>query len=124
MFEEKSNGFAFCLLKGVLYGVGFALATSLLFSLILSLFALPNAVVTPVTVVLKALSICFGVTVAVREEKGLLKGACIGVLIATLTAFAFGGVAGAISWKMLLELPFGAIVGAISGVLAVNTRRK
>lgn len=88
----------------------------LIFALVIKSFSFPDAVIKPVNVIIKTLSVFTGVFFSVKGEKGLIKGAITGllsVLVASLVFAIIGGAAGApsILWEVLL----GGAVGAISG---------
>lgn len=121
MFKDKS--FYWGVLKGVIISVLFSLLAVLIFALVIKAFSFPDAVIKPVNVIIKTLSVFTGVFFSVKGDKGLIKGAITGllsVLVASLVFAIIGGAAGApsILWEVLL----GGAVGAISGVLAVNRK--
>ncbi len=110
--------------KGVGCSIIAILLATLVFAIAIKIFSISSAVITPVNQIIKALAIFFGCLVAVRESKGWLKGLFIGVMVIVVTYFIFAIVAGNISFGFanLLEILFGGVVGAISGVVAVNLR--
>lgn len=122
MFKDKS--FYIGVLKGVIISVIFSLIAVLMFALVIKWFSFSDAVIKPVNVIIKTLSVFAGVFFSVKGKNGLAKGLITGilsVLIASITFAAIGGgAAGAssIMWEILL----GGAVGAISGVLAVNRK--
>ena len=118
---QSENSFAAHLVqiaKAVLLSVLFCLAAVLIFSLVLKFASLSESVIKPVNQCIKALAILF----ALRGEKGWLKGLAAGILTVMLTYLVFAMVGGdfSLSWLILAELAFGAVAGALSGIVAVN----
>lgn len=114
--------FVFDALKGVLFSLSLLVIFTFLFALVLKIFPLPNSAVFPVSESIKALSVFLGCFFSVGKEKGLLKGALVGffaLLLSHLLFFAIGG-GRLFSVFFLLELLFGALIGALSGILRVN----
>ncbi|MFR5102294.1 MAG: TIGR04086 family membrane protein [Christensenellaceae bacterium] len=122
---QSENSFAAHLVqiaKAVLLSVLFCLAAVLIFSLVLKFASLSESVIKPVNQCIKALAILFGCFFALRGEKGWLKGLAAGILTVMLTYLVFAMVGGdfSLSWLILAELAFGAVAGALSGIVAVN----
>lgn len=115
----------FQVLKAVLAAVLFSLASVLIFTIIIQLFALPMGAVKPVNQVIKILSIAAGGLIFIRGEKGLLKGIIFGVAAVILTYLLYGliSMSLSISWFFLAEIAMGAVAGGISGVIAVNLKK-
>ena len=112
---QSENSFAAHLVqiaKAVLLSVLFCLAAVLIFSLVLKFASLSESVIKPVNQCIKALA----------GEKGWLKGLAAGILTVMLTYLVFAMVGGdfSLSWLILAELAFGAVAGALSGIVAVN----
>lgn len=110
--------------KGTGCAIIVILLATLIFAFVIKIFSLSSSVITPVNQIIKALAIFLGCLISVRESKGWLKGLFIGVIVIVITYFIFAIIAGSISFGFanLLEFLFGGIVGAISGVVAVNLR--
>ena len=102
--------------KSVGISVIVTLAAVLLFAFLIKIF------ITPVNQVIKALAIFLGCLLSLRDTKGWLKGAIAGILVILFTYFIFAIIAGEISFGLsnVLEFLFGGVAGAISGVIAVN----
>ncbi len=102
------------------------LAAVLVFALIVKLFSVGQGAIFAVNQVIKAVSIAAGCLLCIRPCRGLLKGAVSGVGVIVLTYFLFAILAGEISfgWQNVLDLLFGALVGAVSGLLAGYIRGK
>ncbi len=103
----------------------FSLIAELVFALVIQLCSLSESVVMPVNQAIKAVAIVLGCLLGFSAEKGIVKGAAGGVLVIAVTWLAFSFIAGGVSVSKLfpLELFFGAVVGAIAGVIAVNVKK-
>ena len=125
MSKTGESGFVSSTLKGIFVSVAFVLAGILLFALLIGIFHFPSAAIKPVNQVIKILSVFCGAILCVRGEKGFIKGALIGFFSIALTyaVFAFMGGEGLFNVGFLLDLIFGAIVGAISGIISVNVKK-
>ena len=112
--------------KAVLGAILISLAFVLVFTVIIQLFSVPTSAIKPVNQIFKILAILGGGLLFIRGDKGLIKGLIHGVLSVLLTFLLFGLIAGNLScdWKFLLELLIGVVAGGITGVIAVNIKRK
>lgn len=112
--------------KAVLGAILISLAFVLVFTVIIQLFSVSLTAIKPVNQVFKILAIVGGGLMFIRGDKGLIKGAIHGVAAVVLTFLLFGLIAGTLSfdWKFVLELLTGAVAGGITGVIAVNIKRK
>lgn len=112
--------------KSICVSALFTLAAVLLFALLIKMFAWGSCVIMPVNQVIKLVCIALGCIVCLAGEKPLLCGVLSGFGTSLVTYFLFAAVAGSISfgWGNILDLIFGAVAGAIGGVLAVLLRGK
>ena len=120
--QQTQSSFFFQILKGGVLSFFFSILFAFIFSLILLLFSIPNSVILPVNQTLKVLSIALSVFLSVRDEKGWLKGAIIGVIATMLTTFAFSFLGGglSLSWLIFAEMAYCALSGAVMGMVCVN----
>lgn len=110
--------------KAALSAVVFSLAAVLIFAAIIKLCGVPSSAITPVVRGIKAATVIGGVLLFVREEKGIFKGAFAGIAASAISYFIFSAMAGGeFSALFFAELLFGGIIGAISGIIAVNMRK-
>lgn len=113
--------------KGVMVAVCISLVLVLLFAFLLKFTNIPESTIKPVNQVIKGLSILMGVFVGLKRKKelGLVSGLLIG-LIYTIAAFlvfsCLGGVF-AFDLTLLTDLLFGAVMGAICGIICVNLKK-
>ena len=113
--------------KGVMVAVCISLVLVLLFAFLLKFTNIPESTIKPVNQVIKGLSILMGVFVGLKRKKelGLVSGLLIG-LIYTIAAFlVFSCLGGAFSFDLTLltDLLFGAVMGAICGIICVNLKK-
>lgn len=124
MQNSYGNG-VFSIVKSVLLALGLSLLAAAVFAVVLRVASLPDRAIYPVNQLIKGISLAIGVLVFVRGEKGWLKGIAIAAIFTALSYLAFSALGGdfSLSWVILAELLGAALVGAVSGSLAVNLRR-
>lgn len=112
--------------KGVIFGVAFILAGVLLFAFIVEVASFSDKVIKPINQVIKLIAIFVGCAVAIRGEKGFLKGGIIGLAVTIISYVLFGIIGGAFgSFAVILtDALCGMVMGVISGVISVNIPRK
>lgn len=124
MYRERDFSSVFQIVKGTLISVAICFIGALLLAVLIRTFAWSDGVIRPVTTVLKAAAIFVGCLFSVREEKGLLKGVAVGAFSMMIACFLFCLIGGHFAKLFFLEVLFGLIIGALSGVIAVNVRRR
>ena len=112
--------------KSVCIAAIVTLAAVLVFALLVKLFTIGSGAITAVNQVIKAVAIFVGCMVCVKPGRGLLKGLVSGVAVIILTYFLFAILAGEIAfgWTNVLDLVFGALVGAVSGFVVGFVKNK
>lgn len=125
MSKISESGFIKSTLKGVLVSVVFILAAILLFALFIGVFDFSYSVIKPVNQVIKVCSVFLGALLCVRKDKGIIKGALIGLLstVAAYAVFALMGGEGLFGTGFFLDLMFLSIIGALSGIISVNVKK-
>lgn len=123
--EKISSGGVLSVLKGVLTVVMISLIGVLIFGFIVKAFYLPTAVIKGVNQFLKVIAIFIGCFFFLRENKGLIKGILTGVISTIIIYLIFALIGGKayFSLPFLIDVVFSLIVGAISGIVAVNVRK-
>lgn len=119
------KGFLTHYVKGVLIGLTVSLACILVFAFVLKFVAVGDVGIKTVNQIIKMLSVVLACLAAVREDKGIVKGALIGLSVIAFTYLLFGAISCSISFGLgtAIELAFGLVTGAISGILAVNCKK-
>ncbi len=112
--------------SGILKGMIFSLIAVLVFSFIVHLFSLGDNVIHVVDQFIKSLAVFIGCFFSLKGRGGWLKGLLTGLFVFVLTYLIFGLIAGAkvFTWNFLIDAAFGAVIGLISGIIAVNVRKE
>lgn len=103
-----------------------SLGLILIFALVIKWFSLSDAVIAPVNIVIKILSIALGVMILTKDgSRGIIKGIILGVIYIIVCYCIFSLLLGAFTFSVsnLWDLLFGAGVGAICGVIFVNMKK-
>ena len=121
----SEKGFFSGVIKGTLCAVMTTLISVLIFAFIVKFALLGNGVIKAVNQFIKIISILLGCAFFIRGNLGLVKGVVLGLLSTTITylLFWFFGGNAPFNLSFLIDLIFTAIVGGISGILAVNMKK-
>lgn len=122
-----NKNFVFDVLRATIISVIVSLVLVLVFALLVNLINIKNSVIMPVNQVIKALSILAGCFIGFKDNRqGAFKGALSGLLYTLLAILVFGIISNSVKFNAmsLLDIALGIIAGAISGILAVNLRKK
>lgn len=124
--EKLSNdNIFFDFVKGIIIAIIISLGLVVLFAFILKGFSLSDSVITPVTMIIKAVSVVVGALVAVKgNSKGLVKGISFGTIYIVIAFLIFSILAGSFSVGVsgLLDLISAATCGGIVGIIKVNRK--
>ena len=125
MQKNENTSFFSQTIKGVFASIIVMLASILIFSFVIKFARLENGVVKSVNQFIKVLSVFLGCSFCVRGGMGFIKGCFIGAISTTLffVIFSFFGAQVSFGFSFVLELIFGALCGAISGIISVNVKR-
>lgn len=112
-------------IKGIVISLVFCLIAVLIFALCIKLFNLPSSSIKPVNIILKITAVALSVFIAVKNGKGLLKGATLGILIVIFTYLLFSIIGKNFNFtiSLLWEVLMGSGVGGIFGILGVNLKK-
>lgn len=112
-------------LKATCAAVIFALIYALVFTFIVHVAALSSSVIKPVNQVFKIICLASGGLIFIKGEKGLVKGALLGLFYTVTTLLLFGAIGGSVvvTYKFAFELLICIAAGAIAGVIAVNLKK-
>ncbi len=122
----KQKSFWTSVIKGSIFAVTCSLLLILLFALIIRFLAVPDNLIMPINQIIKIVSIFVGCMVALKgSNRGIFKGAVIGLFYTCLAFLIFSFLSGSITFEIasLTDIAFGTIIGALSGMLAVNLRK-
>lgn len=112
------------LIKGILTGVIVTIVGILIFAVIVNLTGLSQSVIKGVNQFIKIISVFIGCLFSFSGEKGLIKGAITGLTVTVITYLIFL-LFGAASFGtcFFIDLALLTVVGAISGIIAVNVKK-
>lgn len=122
----RSKDFFVSVLKAAALSLIFGLCGILIFALIVKFAAPKESVIKTVNQFIKVISVFLGCFFALKGKMGIVKGAIAGVLFTVLIYAVFAIMSGSrvFSLEMLVDLGLTALVGGISGVIAVNMKGK
>ena len=122
--NENVKGFVFELLKAVIVATIITLISILFFALIVKTAGLKSSVIKAVNQFIKIISLFLGCFFKIKGGKGLIKGVAVGVFYTLFIHLVFSVIGGgAFGTGFLLDIVFGIVVGAVSGIVAVNLKR-
>lgn len=121
----REKGFFSGIVKGTLCAVIITLFSVLIFAFIVKFALLNTGVVKAVNQFIKIISILLGCAFFIRGNMGLVKGVILGALTTLITYLLFSLFGAGVSFNggFILDLLFTAIIGGISGILAVNFKK-
>ena len=112
--------------KSALFSLIITLVSVLILGIIVKFVVIPPTILLPVNQVIKVISVLLGCVIAIRDKRnGALKGGICGLIYTLLSVFIF--LILGISLKesfSFIDVLLGIIIGAISGIIAVNTGKK
>lgn len=126
MQSETKNGFLSQVLKGVLFSIVTVAICTLAFALLLKSVCLSSSVVKAVNQFIKTISVFVGCFYSIRDNRGLIKGICVGGISSAVACLLFAAIAkNAFSvGTFFFELVFGGIIGGICGIITLNFKGK
>lgn len=122
----QSKTFLTSVIKAIALSLICSLVGILLFALVVKIVALPDGIIKTVNQFIKVIAVFIGCFFSVKGKLGLVKGGVSGALCTLLLYAVFALMSGSsvFSVQMLADMAFTAIVGGISGVIAVNMKGK
>lgn len=122
----RSKDFLVSVLKAAALSLIFGLCGILIFALIVKFAAPKESVIKTVNQFIKVISVFLGCFFALKGKAGIVKGGIAGALFTLILYAVFAIMSGLslFSLEMLIDIGLTAIVGAISGVIAVNMKGK
>lgn len=115
----------FQIVRATLLAVCCALSLVLLFAIVLSFTDFSDKIILPVNLCIRAVSVFLGCAWFLRGEKGWLRGMVVGLAFTFLSGLLFSLFGGGwnLTWLLIVEVAFGGVSGALSGIFAVNYRQ-
>ena len=121
---DKLSDMAIAVIKGSLWAVSISLIAILLFAIIIRFTNIPDSFIMPINQIIKVFSILIGTILAskINPKNGLKMGFYIGILYTIVAYLVFSLLSQNFTFGTtnIIDLVFAGIIGAISGVFAVN----
>ena len=115
------------LTKSSFWALSFALICILLFAFIIKYTSISSEAIQPINQVIKAFSILVGCFVFGKKikTKGWFWGGIIGILFTIFAFVVFSILDGSFTFNfnLLYDIFFGALMGIISGIIAISLRK-
>lgn len=126
MEKGERSEFFLSAVKGVGLAVISMLFGVLVFAFIVKLTAISSGAIKAVNQFIKITSVFLGCFFTLKGKAGLVKGVIVGLLSTVIIylIFALLGGEGVFGTGFILDILFGTAIGAVSGIIAVNTRGK
>lgn len=125
--SNGNNSLVGCIIKGTLIALCVSLVLILIFAFLLKFTNIPDSAVKPINQVIKGASVFIGVFVGMKKikELGLVSGLLIGICYTILAFLVFSLLGGSfvLDLTLLTDIVFGAIIGAICGIICVNLKK-
>ena len=117
----------FDIVRTTVVSVIISLVLVLVFALIVNLVNVSENIIVPINHVIKILSILIGCFIGFKDiRQGVFKGALSGLLYTLLSILVFGIISHSVKFNAmsLVDIALGIVAGAVSGILAVNLKKK
>lgn len=121
-----TNSDLFSFIKALIVSLIITFLCIIIFALFIKWFNLNDSVIVPINLIIKGLAIIFGTLIFTKNRVGgLKKGLLFAFSYITLAFVIFSALAGKfeVSLGLGLDYVFGLIVGALVGVLKVNSKK-
>ena len=124
---KKGSPFIGSIIKGTMVALCISLLLVLVFAFLLKFTNIPDSAINPVNQVIKGASILAGVFIGLKKSKelGLVSGLLIGFIYTILAFLVFSILSGhfVFDTTLLTDIVFGAVIGAICGIISVNIKK-
>ena len=123
---DENKGSALAYVKATLVSIVLTLLLILVFAFVLKFTSLSDKFVTPVNLVIKAVSLIIGTLVLTKSgSNGLVKGLILGIIFSVVSYLIFSLMLMKFSFSIgqLIDVGFCALVGAVAGAISVNLKK-
>lgn len=122
----ETKTFFSSVLRSAALALLFSLSGILIFALVVKFSALDQTVIKIVNQFIKVIAVFIGCFFSVKGKMGIIKGAIAGAVSTFLLYAIFALMSGTelFGIEMLIDILFTALIGGISGIIAVNVRGK
>ena len=127
MSAEQKKSSVLAVSKALVLALVFTLAFILIFALVMQWCDVPSAWVTPMNQVIKGVSLLLACLISFRgASRGWRKGLVLGIVYVIVAWVLFSALSGewTLGWSALIDLATGAMMGLLSGAIAVNARSR
>jgi putative membrane protein, TIGR04086 family/integral membrane protein, TIGR04097 family len=117
----------FDVIRGTLIAVISALLGVLILAIVIKFTGIGDSVILPINQALKILSVLIGCVVGIKDKtKGAIKGGIIGLLFTAIAIFVFLIINKTLEANSINAIDFiaGIAAGVVSGIIAVNFKKK
>lgn len=123
---KNENALIFSVLKGSFLTLITGLVSVLLFAILVKFTALSDTAIKTVDQFIKIMAVFIGCFFSITGKAGWIKGGIIGVLGLFLVYVVFSLLSGTalFTLSMLADMGLSLFIGAISGVISVNVKRR
>ena len=114
------------LLKGTLFSLIISMLLIIVFAIIIRFANISDSLILPINQVIKGVSLLLGTIIALKgSNKGIVKGFLIGIFYSIFSYIIFSILSSSLTFGLtsLTDLVFNGIIGAISGLIAVNIKK-
>lgn len=113
--------------KGVIFSLVVSMVLIIVFAIIIRFINVPDSAIMPINQVIKGISLLIGSIIALKgSNKGFIKGLLIGVFYSIISYIIFSILSSTLSFGLttITDVLFNGIIGAVSGLVAVNIGRR
>ena len=125
--QLNANNWFIDIFKGTIFSLVISMVLIIIFAIIIRFANISDGLIMPINQGIKAVSLLIGIILALRNSfKGFVKGLLIGFAYAILSYIVFSILSNTLSFGLtsIVDLLFDGLIGAISGMIAVNMGRR
>ena len=113
-------------LKSTIFSLIITLVSVLVLGIVVKFVVIPPNVLLPINQVIKVISVLIGCVIGVKDKKnGAFKGGICGLVYTLISVFIFLILGLSLKESFsFVDVLLGMVIGAISGIIAVNTGKK
>lgn len=124
--QSKTYGGVASFIKGIVVSFIITFSAIIIFAFTIKWTDISDSLISPINLIIKGVSIAVGALLFTRKSKnGIIKGAIFGVFYTVIAFALFSLLAGTfnLGFGLLLDIAFAVMIGAIMGIIGVNTRK-
>lgn len=113
--------------KGVIFSLVISMVLIIVFAIIIRFINVPDNAIMPINQIIKGVSLLMGSIIALKgTNKGFIKGLLIGFFYSVISYIIFSILSSTLVFGLttITDLIFNGIIGAVSGIIAVNMGRR